>query len=137
MRVILFDGVCNLCVFFVRFVIARDPRERFSFASLQSDVGRRLVREHAAAGEDMTSIVLIEDGRHYAKSGAALRIFRGLRQPWPMLYPLAAVPRPLRDAAYDFIAANRYRWFGKKDECMIPTPDLKRRFLDGNGSTDR
>ncbi|HEX4047964.1 MAG TPA: thiol-disulfide oxidoreductase DCC family protein [Elusimicrobiota bacterium] len=130
MRVILFDGVCNLCVFFVQFVIRRDPGRKFVFASLQSEAGRRLVREHQVPGDAVTTIILIEGDRFSWKSEAALRIFRGLSFPWPLLSPFVLVPRPIRDAVYDFVAARRYRWFGKRDECMIPTPDLKRRFLD-------
>lgn len=130
MRVILFDGVCNLCVFFVGFVIRRDPAEKFVFASLQSEAGRRLVRDHGVPGDAMTSIILVEESRYYWKSEAALRIFRGLSFPWPLLFPFVLVPRFIRDAVYDFVAAHRYRWFGKRDECMLPTPELKRRFLD-------
>ena len=130
MRVILFDGVCNLCVGFVQFVIRRDPGERFAFASLQSGVGRRLIRDHEMPGDALTSIILIEDDRYSWKSEAALRILRRLSMPWPLLYPFILVPRFIRDAVYGFIAAHRYQWFGKRDECMIPTPELKRRFLD-------
>jgi predicted DCC family thiol-disulfide oxidoreductase YuxK len=129
-RIILFDGVCNLCVYFVQFVIRRDPAENFVFASLQSETGRRLIGEHAIPGDAMASIILVEDGRAFWKSTAALRIFRGLAQPWPLLYPFVLAPSFIRDAVYDFVAAHRYRWFGKRDECMLPTPELKRRFLD-------
>ena len=128
MRVILFDGVCNLCVFFVGFVIRRDHRERFVFASLQSEAGRRLIRGHGFSGDAPSSIILIEDGHYLWKSEAALRIFGGLSWPWPLLKPFVLVPRFIRDAVYDFIAARRYRWFGQRDECMLPTPELKRRF---------
>jgi predicted DCC family thiol-disulfide oxidoreductase YuxK len=128
-RIILFDGVCNLCVFFVRFVVARDPRARFSFASLQSEAARRLLGDHDLPADAMTSIILVEGDRYYWKSAAALRIFRGLIQPWPLLYPFVVVPRILSDAAYDFVAERRYRWFGKRDECLIATPELAKRFL--------
>ena len=128
--VILFDGVCNLCHGAVRFVIARDPRERFRFASLQSEAGRELLRNHGLS-EEVTSIVLIEDGdRVSLRSTAALRIARRLRRGWPLCWWLFAwVPGFLRDAVYNWIARSRYRWFGKKDECPLPDPALAHRFL--------
>ncbi len=126
--VVLFDGVCNLCNASINFVIDRDARSVFRFAPLQSDVGRALVAECGLEGED--SIVLVEDGRCYVRSDAALRIARRLDGAWPMLSALRIVPRPLRDAAYRVIARNRYRWFGRQDACRLPTPDLRARFLD-------
>ena len=127
--VILFDGVCNLCNGFVQFVIARDPRARFSFASLQSEAAARLAaRTGSADGRD--SIVLLEDGRAFTQSTAALRIIAALGFPWMLAAALLVVPRPLRDWAYSIVARNRYRWFGKRQVCMVPTPDLKRRFLE-------
>ena len=116
--VILFDGVCNLCNSSVQFVIRRDRRARFKFAPLQS--------QGEAAGD---SIVLVDNGRRYTRSTAALRIARHLDFPWNLAYALIVVPRPLRDAAYDFIARRRYRWFGRRDVCMTPTPELRSRFL--------
>jgi len=125
-RIVLFDGVCNLCNGAVKFILARDPRGRFRFASLQSNVARRLLHGDAS----LESIVLIEAGTTYTKSAAALRIARGLRFPWPSLYALVAVPRPLRDWVYNWVARNRYRWFGKRDMCAVPTPQLRGRFLE-------
>jgi len=125
-HIVLFDGVCNLCNGAVRFVLARDPRGRFRFASLQSDVARRLLKGDGPA----ETIVLIDAGKIYTKSTAALRIARGLRFPWPLLYALAVIPRPLRDFVYDWVARNRYRWFGKRDTCMLPTPQMRGRFLE-------
>ena len=124
--VVLFDGVCNLCNASVRFILARDPGGRFRFASLQSQAARRLLGDRFT-GE---SIVLLEAGKIYTKSRAALRIARGLRFPWPMLYAFAAVPRPVRDAIYEWVARHRYAWFGKRDSCMLPTPGLRGRFLE-------
>ncbi len=118
---ILFDGVCNLCNGFVQFVIARDPEARFRFAALQSDAARRLVEGIGLAGPLPDSIILVDDGRAYVKSTAALRIARGLRAPWPLAYGLMAVPRWLRDEVYDLVARRRYRWFGRRDACMVPT----------------
>ena len=127
--VILFDGVCNLCNGFVQFVIARDHRARFSFASLQSDAAKRLAVQVGSA-DGRESIVLLENGRAFTQSTAALRVIRALGFPWTFAYALIIVPRPLRDWAYAVVARNRYRWFGKRQVCMVPTPDLKRRFLD-------
>jgi predicted DCC family thiol-disulfide oxidoreductase YuxK len=125
---LLFDGVCNFCNDSVLWVIDRDPTERFQFASLQSELGQRLVRERGLPTE-VSTIVLIEGERHYVRSAAALRVARHLRLPWPLLYALIAVPRALRDAAYDFFAARRYVWFGKSESCRVPTPALRRRFV--------
>jgi predicted DCC family thiol-disulfide oxidoreductase YuxK len=127
--VILFDGVCNLCNQFVQFVIARDPRAKFSFASLQSEAAARLaVGVGSADGRE--SIVLLENGRAFTQSTAALRIVVALGFPWTLAGALMIVPRPLRDWVYAVVARNRYRWFGKRQVCMVPTPDLKRRFLE-------
>ena len=125
--VILFDGVCNLCNGFVQFVIARDPGARFRFAALQSDSARRLLDGLGAVPD---SVVLVDGGRVYTRSAAALRIARRLPFPWSLAQALIVVPRPLRDWVYDRIARHRYRWFGRKDVCMIPTPDLRARFLE-------
>ena len=129
--IVLFDGVCNLCSAAVRFVVERDPAAHFRFASLQSEAGRALQLEHGLelAEGDPTSIVLVDDGRVFRRSAAALRIARRLRFPWPLFYAFVVVPRFVRDAAYDFVARHRYRWFGKKDVCMVPTPELRARFL--------
>jgi predicted DCC family thiol-disulfide oxidoreductase YuxK len=126
---ILFDGVCNLCNGFVQFVIARDPGARFRFAALQSDAAASLLRDAGAIAPLPDSIVLVEDGRLHFRSDAALRILRGLRFPWPLAYGFVVLPRFVRDRVYDLIAAHRYRWFGRRESCMIPTPDLERRFL--------
>jgi predicted DCC family thiol-disulfide oxidoreductase YuxK len=114
---ILFDGVCNLCNGAVQFIIARDPSAQFRFAPLDSAAARSLIDEATPRGQ------------MYTRSAAALRIARRLRFPWPLLYGFIIVPRPLRDAVYDLIARHRYRWFGKRDTCMVPTPDLRSRFL--------
>jgi predicted DCC family thiol-disulfide oxidoreductase YuxK len=126
---VLFDGVCNLCNGFVRFVIARDPARRFQFASLQSDTAGRLIREAGGAGAPTDSIVLIEEARVYVRSTAALRIAKRLGLPWSLAFGLVIVPRPLRDWGYDLVARSRYRWFGKRDVCMTPTAETSDRFL--------
>ena len=128
-RTILFDGVCNLCNGFVRFVVRRDPAARFRFAALQSPAAAALLREAGVASPLPDSVILVEDGRVYLRSGAALRIARGLRFPWPLAYAAIVVPRFIRDRVYDAVAARRYRWFGRRDVCMVPTPELQKRFL--------
>jgi predicted DCC family thiol-disulfide oxidoreductase YuxK len=126
--VILFDGVCNVCDRFVQFVIARDPAERFQFGALQSEGGRRLLA--AAPPFSGESMVLVEDGRLFTRSTAALRVVRRLRFPWSLLYGAIIVPGPLRDLVYDWFARNRYRWFGRREHCVVPTPEVRRRFVD-------
>jgi predicted DCC family thiol-disulfide oxidoreductase YuxK len=125
---LLYDGVCNFCDATVNFVIDRDPKARFRFVALQSELGARLVSEHKLSPE-VSSSVLIESGRAYTRSTGALRAARFLRFPWPLLASFLLVPRALRDAAYDWFAARRYRLFGKAEVCRIPTPELRQRFL--------
>ncbi len=127
---ILFDGVCNLCAWAVRFIIERDPQGTFRFASLQSDLGRSLLGRHGIDPAQTDSFILIEDGVAHAESTAALRVARHLSGLWPVCYAAIVLPRLLRDPVYRFIARNRYRWFGKQQSCMIPTPELRGRFLD-------
>lgn len=127
--IILFDGVCNLCNGFVQFVIRQDRDQRFRFASLQSDQARELLQNQPGAAQALDSVVLIENGRYYRQSTAALRILRRLGGAWPLLYGLIVVPAFVRDRVYAWIASHRYRWFGQRDACMLPTPELKARFL--------
>ena len=124
--VILFDGVCNLCTGSVRFVIARDSRKRFRFASLQSPIAERLLGRRT----DLDSVLLLQDGQVYRKSTAALKIMRQLDGLWPLLSVFLIVPRPLRDWVYDWIGNRRYRMFGRTNECWMPRPDLVDRFLN-------
>ena len=124
--VILFDGVCNLCTGSVRFVIERDSRKRFRFASLQSPVAERLLGRR----EDLESVILLQDGKTYRKSGAALRIARRLDGLWPLLAVLLIIPGFLRDAVYDWIGRRRYRMFGRREACWLPSVDLADRFLN-------
>ena len=128
--VILFDGVCNLCTASVQFVIARDRRRLFKFASLQSPVAEALLGPELEQGERLGSMLLIAGGKVYRRSSAALRIARRLDGLWPLLAIFLLVPRPLRDFVYDWIGSRRYRFFGKRETCWIPDPDLKERFLD-------
>ncbi len=126
---ILFDGVCNLCSGFVVFTIKRDPDAKFKFASLQSNEGGNFQKEFGIDPDNIKTIVLVENDNYYLKSDAVLRIFKHLDGMWFILYYLIYIPRPIRNFVYDLVANNRYRWFGKKDVCMLPTPELKKRFL--------
>ena len=128
--VILFDGVCNFCDASVHFIIKRDRRRIFRFATLQSEAGRQRLKQYGLPESDLSTIALIEGPEFYIRSTAALRIARRLNGLWPALYLLITIPRPIRDVFYGFVARNRYRWFGKKEACAIPTPDIKERFLD-------
>ena len=128
--VVVFDGVCNLCNYAVMFIIRRDVNGRYRFASLQSEAGQSLLRQYGLPSEHFDSVVLIEGNRCYTQSTAALRIARGLGGLWPMLYLLIALPRPWRNALYNWVARNRYRWFGQPDQCLMPAPELRERFLD-------
>ena len=127
--IILFDGVCNLCNVAVNFVIKRDPGNVFKFAPLQEKQGALLLKTHAIDIQKLDSIVLIENGNVYTKSSAALRIARKMSNLWPLFFVLLIIPNFIRDGVYDFIAKNRYKWFGKKEQCMIPTLGLKEKFL--------
>ena len=128
--IVLFDGVCNLCTGFVQFLIPRDPDGRFHFASLQSDVGESLLEERGLADHDLDSVVLIEGDDVYVKSSAVIRIASILGGVYALARPLRFLPRRLRDWGYDVVAANRYRLFGKKEQCMMPSGDVQSRFLD-------
>lgn len=129
--VVLFDGACNFCDSTVRFIIDRDPAFNFRFAALQSPSGQRLLQELGLSPADFETIVLVDEcARHHTKSTAILRILAGLRWPWPALYGLIALPRPVRDIFYDLFARNRYRWFGRTDSCRVPMPELRKRFLE-------
>lgn len=127
--IILFDGVCNLCNGAVQFVIKHDPEKQFSFASLQSDAGMQLLKDKNLSATDFSSFILIENGELYSKSTAALKVAKRLSGAVKILGIFIVIPAVIRDAVYNFIARNRYKWFGKKDACMIPTPELQSRFL--------
>jgi predicted DCC family thiol-disulfide oxidoreductase YuxK len=126
---VLFDGVCNLCNSSVNFIIDRDPAGYFKFAALQDETVASLLARFDLSTDYLDSVVLLEEGRCYRESTAALRIARRLRGGWPLFYAFIVVPRPVRDVVYGWIARNRYRWFGKRDTCRIPTPELRERFL--------
>lgn len=130
-KIILFDGVCNLCNGFVQFVIKRDAKDVFRYAALQSEIGKQLISERNIDTEKIDSVVLIEPGvAYYIKSDAALQIGRNLKGYRTLSKILHLIPSGLRNIVYDLVARYRYAWFGKKDQCMIPTPELKAKFLD-------
>jgi predicted DCC family thiol-disulfide oxidoreductase YuxK len=128
--VLLFDGECNLCNHLVQFIIPRDPKAYYRFTALQSERGKQLLQHHHLPMGQTNTVILIEAGQLYTKSSAALRLTRKLYRFWPFLYVFRLVPAFIRDPIYDWIARNRYKWFGRREHCMIPTPDIKQRFLD-------
>jgi predicted DCC family thiol-disulfide oxidoreductase YuxK len=127
---ILYDGVCRLCTGTVLFVIKRDRRKRYRFASLQSPLGQQLLRSFGLPPDELKTFVLVDDGGHFTKSTAALKVAAGLGGLWPVLSLLRVIPRPIRDGVYDWVARNRYRWLGRRDQCLVPVPDVRDRFVD-------
>jgi predicted DCC family thiol-disulfide oxidoreductase YuxK len=139
--VVLFDGVCNFCDASVNFIIEHDKTGYFKFAPLQSEEGARLANQYgfqsATADADsavndlipIDSVILVEDGKASTHSTAGLKILRRLGAPWSWVYAFVIVPRPIRDWAYRVFAKYRYRIFGRKDQCMLPSPDVRKRFL--------
>ena len=135
-HIILFDGVCNLCNNSVQRVIRNDKRGIFKFAAMQSPVGQELLSKHGLGGGHVPdSIVYINRGKAYVRSTAVLRTARKMDGAYPLAFSLLIIPRFLRDAVYDLVARNRYRWFGKQETCIIPTPELRSRFLNSIPST--
>jgi len=126
---LLFDGQCNLCTGAVQFVLRRDRRARFRFAARESAAGRAVLAQ-LGLPEQPESIVVVHRGRVWTRSAASLAVARRLPFPWPLASVFWIVPSPLRDLVYRWIAKNRYRWFGKRDTCWVPTPELRARFLD-------
>ncbi|AMQ57984.1 thiol-disulfide oxidoreductase DCC family protein [Algoriphagus sanaruensis] len=127
--IILFDGVCSLCNASIDFVLKRDKHNRFLVGALQSEAGRKLKEAHQIPEEYFDSLILIENGQAFFKSTGALKIAKDLSGIWPILYPLIFLPKGLRDPIYDWIGKNRYRWFGKKETCRLPSPEEKEKFL--------
>ncbi len=128
--IILFDGVCNLCNAWVRFVIRRDPTGVFRFAAQQSPVGRAVIANHVRGVGPLSGIVLIADGWVYTESDAILQIFARLGPPWSWIALLRIIPRRARDTCYRFIVRHRYRWFGKTETCQVPSADVRSRFIE-------
>ncbi|QZN78402.1 thiol-disulfide oxidoreductase DCC family protein [Paenibacillus sp. DR312] len=127
--IVLVDGVCHFCQGLTKWIIKRDPEGKYHFASLQSDVAKELLKKGNLSTDSMDTFVLIENGKYYTRSTAALRLAKGLKFPYPLLYVFIIVPKFIRNAVYNMVARNRYRWFGKDEACMLPTPEIKDRFL--------
>jgi predicted DCC family thiol-disulfide oxidoreductase YuxK len=127
--IILFDGVCNFCNASVNFIIAHDKKNHFKFAAIQSKTGEELLKKYNIDESITDSAVLIENNKSYIKSTAVLRITKHLNGLYPLLYIFIIIPTFIRDGVYDFISRNRYKWFGKKESCMIPTEEMKSKFI--------
>lgn len=128
--VILYDGVCTVCDASVQFILARDVEGLFRFASLQSSAGSRLAGRAGIDVSQLDTLVLLVDGRGFVRSDAVLGIAKRLGPPWSAAYTLRFVPRPVRDLAYRLVSMNRTHWFGRRDTCRVPAPELRNRFLD-------
>lgn len=128
--ILLFDGVCNLCNRSVQFVLKRDTHKKFRFASLQGKAGQELLQKFNLPLTNFNSFIVVEGNRFYTRSAAILRMLKILGGGWKLLYGFMIVPRFIRDGIYNLIARNRYSWFGKREECWVPTPELRARFLD-------
>ncbi len=127
--VILFDGICNLCTGSVQFILKRDKEKKFLFASLQSNYGQNLLKQFDLPTNTFNSFILNQDEKIFTRSAAALKMFQQLKG-WKWVKIFWIVPEFIRDAVYNVVARNRYKWFGKKEECWLPTPEVKERFLD-------
>lgn len=129
MAIILFDGICNLCNSAVNYVIDHDPQGYFKLGALQSASGQALLRQHKFEFDEFKTIILIENGHVYTQSTAALRIARRLKGPVRLTWLLIILPRFIRDPVYNWISRNRFKWFGRRDQCRVPTPEVKDRFF--------
>lgn len=127
---ILFDGVCNLCNGFVNFIIPRDRDNKFQFGSLQTERVKAILSQYQHAPNYLSTVILLEDEKIYTQSTAVLRILRRMGGAWALLYGFIILPKPIRDFFYNLVAKHRYKLFGRKDSCMLPTPGLKARFVE-------
>jgi predicted DCC family thiol-disulfide oxidoreductase YuxK len=127
--IILFDGVCNFCNSTINLVMKHDKKNYFLFAPLQSGIGQELLKKHNINSVDTDSIILVENNKAYIKSTAALRIAKKMGRLYPLLYGMIVIPPFLRNLVYDYVAKNRYKWFGKKDSCMVPTKEMRDKFI--------
>ncbi len=128
-KIILFDGVCNFCHFWVKFAGKRDRKKVLRFASLQSDTGHILLKQYNIPTDKLSTVIFLDDGKVYTQSSAAFRICKYLDGAWKAGYALNIIPKPLRDAVYDLIGRNRFAWFGKSETCLLPTTEMQDRFL--------
>ena len=127
--IVLFDGVCNFCNYWVNFAIKRDKKNRLKFTPIQGETAKTILPEFSISTSELSSVIIIDNGKAYTQSSAALRISLYLDGGWKLLYGLMIFPKFLRDLVYNIIARNRYRWFGKKEACMVPTAEVRGRFL--------
>lgn len=127
--IVLFDGLCNLCSSSVQFIITHDPKNRFRFASLQSDFGQKILHENHLSATDLNSFILYENGKIYTRSTGALKVAKQLSGPWKLLSGFLILPPFLRDGIYNLVSRNRYKWFGKKSSCWLPSKSLNSRFI--------
>ncbi len=127
--VVLFDGVCNFCNSSVNFIIRHDKKDYFRFTPLQSEIGMKISEKYNLDSGNLKSVILVDKGKIYTKTTAALRIAKQLSGAWPALYIFIIVPAPIRDVVYNIIAKYRYKWWGERDACMIPTPEIRKKFL--------
>ena len=127
--ILLFDGVCNLCNNSVQFIIKRDAKAKIRFASLQSATGQQLLQQLGYPQEDFDTAILVDNGKVYDRSSVGLQVARKMDGLWPLAYIFIILPKPVRDIVYNWIAKNRYKWFGKEESCMMPSPDLRNRFI--------
>jgi predicted DCC family thiol-disulfide oxidoreductase YuxK len=128
--IVLFDGICNYCNYWVNFAVRRDSKQKLLFTPLQGETAKRLLPQYNISPTALSSVILIDKEKAYTQSTAALRMSRYLDGGWKLLYGLIIIPKPIRDFFYNIIARNRYKWYGKRDECMVPSPELRDRFLE-------
>jgi predicted DCC family thiol-disulfide oxidoreductase YuxK len=129
-KIILFDGVCNFCNYWVNFAIKRDGKKKLKFTTLQGETAKQLLPKYYINPTSLSSVIFIDKGKAYTQSSAAIRICKYLDGGWKLFYGLMIIPKFIRDFFYNIIARNRYKWFGKKESCMVPTAELRERFLD-------
>jgi predicted DCC family thiol-disulfide oxidoreductase YuxK len=129
-NLVLFDGVCNLCSALVQFVIRHDPAAKFRFAAIQSEIGGEIFQSHGLDPADLQTFVFVTEGKMFLRSDAAIEVVSRFGGAWKIFRIFQFVPKVLRDSIYSTIARNRYRWFGRKEICMVPTAEIKERFLD-------
>lgn len=129
-RIVLFDGVCNFCNFWIQFALKRDSKRKLKFTSLQGETAKKILPQYGIDPAILTSVIFIDNGKAYKESAAALHVCRYLDGGWEILYALIIIPAFIRDGIYKWIGRNRYKWFGKQETCMIPTPEQRSRFLN-------
>lgn len=128
-HIVLFDGVCNLCNHSVQYIIKRDKESKIYYAPLQSDIGNKILTANHLSTKEFNTFIYVNEGKIYTKSDAALEVAKVLSWPTRLLHYLKIIPRFIRDGVYDFVSRNRYKWLGRRESCMIPTPELKSKFL--------